>query len=154
VEIKLDGREFESVTQALTARQQDWVTVNLRLSGAAEILAGFSQSDDVLTRANKAEACVNRILDSGRKYKLLAGLLTEKGKTWTREQAERNAEIFAESRNLDEQRVMNSHLLDFVLVFFRFGEASSTTSPTSLTPTEKGPDTSSAEQVTSEISGP
>jgi hypothetical protein len=154
VEIKLDGREFESVTQVLTARQQDFVTVNLRLSGASEILATNSPSDDVQTKANKAEACVNRILESGRKYKLLAGLLTEKGKTWKREDAERNAEIFAESRDPDEQQRMNAHLLDFVLVFFRFGEVSSTTSPTSSNPTEKGRDTSSAEQPTSETSAP
>jgi hypothetical protein len=154
VEIKLDGREFESVTQVLTARQQDFVTVNLRLSGASEILATNKPSDDVPTRASKAEAVVNRILESGRKYKLLAGLLTEKGKTWKREDAERNAEIFAESRDLDEQKRMNEHLLDFVLVFFRFGEVSSTTSPTFSTPTAKDPDTSSAEQPTSEISAP
>lgn len=152
MEIKLNGREFEGVTQTLTARQQDFVTVNWRLSGAAEVFAGLGSGDDIQTRAQKTETCINRILESGRKYKLLAGLLTETGKQWTREDAERNAEIFAESRDIEEQKAMNGHLMDFVLAFFRFGEVSSTTSPTSSTPTEKARDTSSAEQETSALS--
>jgi hypothetical protein len=151
--VKLDGREFEGLTQSLTARQNDYITVNLRLSGASEILATFEQTDSPETRAAKAESCVNRILESGRKYKIIAGMLTEQGKKWTREQADKNAEIFGDLRDTDEQRTMNSELLAMIVGFFRFGEVSSPTSPTSSSQSEKAPESSNEVVLTTANSG-
>lgn len=151
--MKLDGREFEGLTQSLTARQNDYITVNLRLSGASEILGTFEQADTREIRTAKAEACINRVLESGRKYKILAGMLTEEAKKWTREEADKNAEIFADIREFTEQQTMNSELLGLIMGFFRFGGVSSPTSPTSSNPNEAGQESSSEEVLTMANSG-
>jgi hypothetical protein len=157
--IQLDGREFVGVTQGLTMAQNDFVLVLLdeigsekprdpeeKIETASDIVAKIARGDK---SDGIAQRLLRKILKSGRASELLAGLLTEKGKKWTRREALRNAEIFAEIRDNGEQVVMRSAMVSFVFGFFRSGEASSTTSPKSSNPNEKDPGISNAEAAIS-----
>lgn len=147
--IKLDGREFVTVSQKITAAQDDYILVTLNDCGSAEILreiAGGKRSPEIGVHLLKT------ILRSGLTSQLLAGLLTEKGKKWIRREADRNAEIFAEITDNEEKIRMRQTVVGFVLGFFQLGEALSKTSPKSSNLNEKAPDISSAEAATSESS--
>jgi hypothetical protein len=147
--IKLDGREFRGITQSLSARQDDFILVELRQSGAMEILAAMPKDATPERRDAASDAMFNKILDSGRKYRLLAGLLTEESKTWTHGEADRNAERFGDITDTDEKVTMSRELMRLVVLFFRFGAESSTTSPNSSSPSAAAPNTGSAEVETS-----
>lgn len=131
----LDGRKFRPVGMALTASQDDYILGHLRLAGALEALSGA----DGVERASeaKAEELLTRILVSGRAPRILAGCLTEEGKRWTREEADRNAAIFAEITDADEKLAMRAAVVRIVVGFFSFGKESSATSRKSSSP--KGP---------------
>lgn len=147
--IKLDGREFVTVSQKITAAQDDYILVALNDCGAAEIIRGIAGGE----RSPEIGAhLLQTILRSGLTSQLLAGLLTEKGKKWTRLEADRNAELFAEITDNAEKVRMRQTVVGFVLGFFQLGEALSKTSPKSSNLNEKAPDISSEEVATSESS--
>jgi hypothetical protein len=131
----LDGRKFRPVGMALTASQDDYILGHLRLAGALEALSGADGVER--TSEAKAEELLTRIMLSGRGPNLLAGCLTEEGKRWTRQEADRNAAIFAEITAADEKLAMRSAIVRIVLGFFSSGKESSPTSRKSSSP--KGP---------------
>jgi hypothetical protein len=149
--ITLDGREFRGIDHALTAAQDDYLMAHLRLAGAIEVLAEIG-SESKRTMQEKSEDLLTRILLSGRTPFILAGALTEIGKKWTREEANKNASIFAEITDQNEKLVMRSSIIGFVLGFFTSGGPSRTTSPESSSPNEKDHPTESAELETSATS--
>jgi hypothetical protein len=149
--ITLDGREFRGIDHALTAAQDDYLMAHLRLAGAIEVLAEIG-SESKRTMQEKSEDLLTRILLSGRTPFILAGALTEIGKKWTREEANKNASIFAEITDQNEKLVMRSSIIGFVLGFFTSGGPSRTTSPESSSPNEKDRPTESAELATSATS--
>lgn len=146
---QLGGREFTSVSQALSAAQDDYILAHLRRSGAMEVL-----SDAELPEEKRAEELLTRIMISGETFQVLAGCLTENGKSWSREQAQRNALVFAALTDMESKQAMRGALIRFVLGFFAFGVKSSPTSQKSSGPTAEVPATASAAPATSEISPP
>jgi len=148
---KLDGREFRGIDHALTAAQDDYLMAHLRLAGAIEVLAEIG-SESKRTIEEKSEDLLTRILLSGRTPFILAGALTEVGKKWTREEANRNAAVFAEITDPKEKLVIRQSIIGFVLGFFTSGGPSRTTSPQSSSPNEKDRPTESAELATSATS--
>lgn len=145
--ITLDGRKFTGISQALTANQDDYILAHLRLAGALEVL---SDLDGVQrTKEKRAEDLLTHILLSGRTHHILAGCLTEDGKTWGRAEADSNAKRFAAITDHVEKKAMRTAIVGFVVDFFGFGERSSETSPKSSSPTEKGRRTKNAAQSTS-----
>jgi hypothetical protein len=153
--IRLDERDFVSVDQGLTMAQNDYVLVLLEEIGSEEgetaydIVARIARKDK---SPNLGQRLLRTILKSGRASELLAGLLTEQGKRWTRREALRNAEIFAEIRDNVAQVAMRGALVSFVIGFFQFGPKSSQTSPKSSSPNEKVPGTTNGEVAISESS--
>jgi hypothetical protein len=144
--VLLDGREFSNVSQQITAAQNDYIYVQLNDCGASRLLkqvADGKRSDAL------AHELLLTILRSGMASQLLAGLLTEKGKKWTRIEADRNAAIFAEITDNEEKVRMRTGIVEFVFGFFLSGEVSSTTSPKSSNPNEKDPAITSAGVATS-----
>ena len=49
--VKLDGREFQGITQSLTANQDDYLLGHLRLAGAIEVLGDFDKKRNPRKRA-------------------------------------------------------------------------------------------------------
>lgn len=121
--ITLDGRKFFGISQALTANQDDYLLAHLRLAGAIEVL---SDLDGVArTKEQRAEDLLTRILLSGRTHHILAGCLTEEGKTWNRKDADENAARFAALTDTEEKLAMRKAIVEFVIGFFMLGEPSS-----------------------------
>ena len=116
--IRLDGRKFHGITQALAANQDDYILAHLRLAGAIELL----NDPDGAARAKEklAEDLITRIYLSGRKNFILACCLTEEGKVWNRDEANRNAARFAALTDQDEKQTMQSLMVGFVITFFAF----------------------------------
>jgi len=140
--ITLDGRRFHPVSQALTANQDDYVIAHLRLSGAMDVL---SELDGVKrTPAKRAEDLLTRIYLSGRTYYILAGLVTEDGKVWSRGDADANAARFAGITDATEKTVMRSSIVTFVINFFMSGEPLSKTSQKSSSRSARVPPTENA----------
>lgn len=139
--MKLDGREFESVSQQITAAQNDYLTGHLRLAGVTEL---FLQLDDKTPEEKLQpirEQFITRILLSGRKSAILAGCLTELGKKWSREEADRNAARFDAIIDADEQTIMVSSLAGVVAGFFQHAGKSLRSSPRSSNPSDADPAT-------------
>jgi hypothetical protein len=148
--ITLDGRKFRSITQALTASQDDYILAHIRAAGAVEVL---SELDGVKRSPEKrAEDLLTRILLSGQTHHILAGCLTEEGKAWNRKDADTNAERFAAVTDLDEKLAMRREIVGFVVGFFSSGEPSSETSQKSSSRSAKVPPTKTAAPSTSETS--
>jgi hypothetical protein len=148
--ITLDGRKFSSITQALTANQDDYILAHLRLAGAIEVL---SDLDGVKrTQEGRAEDLLTRILLSGRTHHILAGCLTEEGKTWSRKEADANAARFAGITDFTEKTAMRSSIVRFVIGFFSLGEPSSETSRKSSSRNAKVPPTKNAAPSITETS--
>lgn len=149
--ITLDGRTFHGITQALTANQDDYILAHLRLSGAIEVL---SDLDGVKrTQEKRAEDLLTQILLSGRTHRILAGLLTEEGKVFSREESDANAARFAAITDTGEKLLMRKAIVEFVIGFFSFGEPSSKNSRKSSSHSEKVPRTNTEAQSTSATSG-
>jgi hypothetical protein len=149
---KLDGREFRGVSQSLTAAQDDYLLAHLRRCGAVEALTdidGVQRSQE-----NRAELLLTQIMLSGETFRVLAGCLTEVGKKWSREEAERNAAAFMEITDREEKLRIRAALVNFVIGFFVSGAKSSETSQKSSPRKKKDRTTESAEPGTSETSPP
>ena len=117
MEMTLDGRKFHGVTEAMTSVQDDYIMTQLRRSGATDVLLGMDGLQEEERRARSREM-FDRIVESGRKYKLLAGLLIEEGKTWNQAEAEKNAERFAGITAMEEKLTMNREIMRHVQFFF------------------------------------
>jgi hypothetical protein len=148
--ITLDGRNFRSITQALTASQDAYILAHLRAGGCIEIL---SDLDGVKrTQEQRAADLLTQILMSGRTHHILAGILTEEGKAWTRKDADANAERFAAITDAGEKTLMRSSIVSFVIGFFSLGAPSSETSQKSSSRSAKVPPTKNVAPSTSETS--
>ncbi len=145
--ITLDGRKFTSITQSLTANQDDYILAHLRLAGAVEVL---SDLDGVKrTQEQRAEDLLTKILLSGRTHHILAGCLTEDGKVWNRAEAEANAARFSGITDVEEKTAMRSSIVKFVIGFFSLGAPLSETSQRSSSRSGKVPPTKNAAPSTS-----
>jgi hypothetical protein len=148
--ITLDGRKFHSITETLTASQDDYILAHIRASGAVEILGeldGVKRSPE-----KRAEELLTKILLAGRKHHILAGCLTEEGKVWSRKDADDNAARFAAITDIVEKTAMQKEIVGFVIGFFSFGAPSSETSQKSSSRSAKVPLTKNVAPSTSETS--
>lgn len=145
--VTLDGRKFTSISQSLTANQDDYILAHLRLAGAIEVLDDLDGKKR--TQEQRAEDLLTRILLSGRTHHILAGCLTEEGKPWNRRDADLNADRFAAITDVPEKLAMRSAIVKFVIGFFSSGEPSSEISPKSSSRTGKVPPTKSAAAASS-----
>lgn len=146
--IKLDGREFETSVNGLTAAQDNFILGHLR---SARVFDLFVQGDELSVDEKRIEL-LTRILVSGRASRILAGLLTESGKKWTHAEAERNAARFDDVTEIEEKQRMRDLLASCVLGFLPLGERSSRTSLNSSSQNETGQDTASGDLATSATS--
>jgi hypothetical protein len=140
--MKLDGREFSGVEHKITAGQNDYLTGHLRVAGALEVLERFKSSPD-----NAREDLITRIYRSGEKPFVIAGLLTETGKKWSRLEADRNAARFDQITDPADLELMTAVVVRAVIDFFEYAEISSRT-PNSSSPNAEVPATESAEPTT------
>lgn len=135
--IKIDGREFLPLNQSVSMAQDEYITVSLRDGGIHSYMMAMSAKAIVIDEVI-AEDILYRILRSGYSHYILAATLTEVGKEWTREEADRNALIFARLTDKEDKITMRGVIVSLVVAFFRSGGASSTTSPkSSATPKTK-----------------
>jgi hypothetical protein len=146
--ITLDGRKFHGIAQSLTANQDDYILAHLRLAGAIEVLHGLDGKER--SEEKRAEDLLTQILLSGRTHHILAGCLTEEGKTWTRAEADANAARFAAITDVAEKTAMRKSIVGFVIGFFSLGAPSSGTSPKSSNRSGKVPPTKNAAPSSSE----
>ncbi|MGA2299893.1 MAG: hypothetical protein ABSG77_04260 [Candidatus Acidiferrum sp.] len=112
--ITLDGRKFGGeATGEETADQFEYVEHHLRIALASEI------SDDLegvrLTKERSAAHLLTQILLSGRSSDILAGCLTEEGRTWNRAEADANAARFSHITDAEEKITMHRAILEFVI---------------------------------------
>lgn len=146
--VRLDGREFYLLNHTVTAAQNDYITAYLNESGASEVLspiAGTKRKAD----ENLGFRLLQTLLKSGLTNFVLAGLLTEENKKWTKKEADANALKFADITDKDEQARMRTAIVGFVLGFFQRGQQSSKISQKSSPPQSgAAPDTSSGEAAT------
>lgn len=155
--VTLDGREFQTPTQAITAAQEDYVTGYLGKAGVNDLIAPMVVEipDDLelqdLRRTQGAYAFLHQIMVSGLKMNVLAGTLTEVGKKWTIAEADKNAEAFRQITDAGEKVLMQTKLVDFVLNFFESSVKSRAISPKFSSPKRTAPDTSKEEHVSSGV---
>ena len=128
--LTIDGRRFQGVTQELSAAQDDYLIGQLRSAGALDVfLAAAEDPND-----DRAELLLTQLMVSGRSAQVLAGCLTEVGKRWTIEEAQRNAERFASTTKPEDKTAMRTAILGFVLGFFQYALQSEVTSQKSSGP--------------------
>lgn len=145
--IRLGGREFAPILQELSAAQDDYILAHLRRSGALEALG-----DAEIPAIKRGEEMLTRVMLSGETFAVLSGILTEKGKQWSRAEAERNAAAFAALTDADSKQAMRGSLVGFVIGFLGLGAKSPKTSRKSSGRNAKGRATASAAQGTSATS--
>lgn len=85
------GLDFELVGDAITTRQDDYLMAHLRRAGAIDVIATMKDAEE------KSSELLTRILTSGQKSEILAGLLTEPGRKWNRKRADELAETFGDA---------------------------------------------------------
>src|SRR5260370_39692043 len=90
-DITLDGRKFTDVLHApFVANQDDYVLAHLRLAG--DVVKVFNALEGVQrTKEQSADDLFTQILLSGRTYYILARLLIQEGKAWSRAEADATA---------------------------------------------------------------
>jgi hypothetical protein len=144
----LDGRQFFGVKQNLTAAQDNYLLYWLGQAGATDVLLNLASG---VKPESNAIALLQKILGSGYASNVLAGVLTESEKKWSRDEAGRNAKIFDDITDVGEKTIMRSALVGLVADFFLLAEVSRTTSPKSLSQNETAPATVSEAVATSEL---
>ena len=148
--MKLNGRDFSEVDHSITAAQNDYIVGHLRAAGALEALAGLDpEQRDATTIEKPAADFVTRIYLTGRKSYILAGLLTETGKAWTRVEADRNAARFEQIVDVDDIATMGKLIAEIVIIFFQSAGRSLQSSPKSSNRSDEVPDTGNADPATS-----
>src|SRR5260370_254347 len=148
-DITLDGRKFTDVLHApFVANQDDYVLAHLRLAG--DVVKVFNDLDGVQrTKEQRADDLFTQILLSGRTYYILAGILIEEGKVWSRAEADANAARFAAITDVGEKTAMRSAIVKFFIGFFSLGEPSPETSRKPSNRSGKVPPTKNADPSTS-----
>lgn len=130
--ITLDGRKWANLAQArFPASQDDYILGHLRLAGALEIL---NDADGIeRTEEKRAEELLTQLLLSGRAHYVLAGCLTEEGKTWSRREADANAGRFAGIIDASDKTEMLKLIVAFVVALFtvRMASSENSTKPSS-----------------------
>jgi len=150
--VNIDGREFEGTTQQITAAQNDYIIGQLRAAGALEVLAQMDPQNSEEAIGKARVELVTRIFLSGRKSRILAGVLTEVGKRWTRVEADRNAERFDDVTDPQDLERMTAAVVRVVIDFFASVGKSSASSPRSLNRNVADAPNPSAEAENSESS--
>ena len=136
-----DGRKFK-ITEATTSRQDMWVMTRLDRAGLEVIAATYNTPDKLDVMATK---CVEAAYESGTLYEILAGILVEDGKKWTRESALANANYFGELTNPADKAAIQGPIVSILMLYFASGLASTETSlKSSETGSEASPEASSA----------
>ncbi len=112
-DITLDGRKFTDVLHApFVANQDDYVLAHLRLAG--DVVKVFNDLDGVQrTKEQRADDLFTQILLSGRTYYILAGILIEEGKVWSRAEADANAARFAAITDVEEKKTIRDSVRNF-----------------------------------------
>lgn len=124
--MKLDGREFSGLDRLITAAQNDYLVGHLRLAGSLEVVEALGPKPTELAIDNARIDLVTKIFASGQKSFILAGLLTEDGKKWSRLEADRNAARFDETTDPADLELMTSLIVRAVIdVFSVLGKSSS-----------------------------
>jgi hypothetical protein len=115
--ITLDGRNFLGPSQSCIANQAEYVVDQLRLAGVIELAANDLAG---ATRAKERVAydVMTEIMLSGRTSYILAGCLTEEGKTWSCADADANAARFDAITDPSEKAARQRYLVEFVSSFF------------------------------------
>lgn len=135
-----DGRKFK-ITEATTSRQDMWVMTRLDRAGLEVIAQTYNTPDKLDVMATK---CVEAAYESGTLYEILAGILVEDGKKWTRERALANAEYFGELTNPKDKEAIQGPVVSILMLYFASGLASTATSlKFSETGSEASPEESS-----------
>jgi hypothetical protein len=150
--LKLDGRDFVGISQALTAAQDDYIIGHLRAAGARQPLAALLAATTEIDKAEAGEALLTQIMISGRLHAVMAGVLTEVGKKWTFAEAERNTAVFRDLTDQDEKVALRQELMFFVANFIRFGGRSLPSSANSSSQHAKDRPTARAGRKTSATS--
>ena len=125
--IKLDGRSFQGPAQDLTAARDQYINARLRQTDAYPIIQRITPENfercgqDLLTN----------IMLRGMSFELLAGLLNEVGRPWSKAEADRNALAFAAITDMSEKFAMQSRLVQFVMFFMESARLSSPSFPSS-----------------------
>jgi hypothetical protein len=145
--ITLDGRKFLGISQALTANQDDYILAHLRLSGALAVLRDLDGK--TRTEEQRVQELLTQMLLSGRTHQILAGCLTEDGKTWSRAEADANAARFGDITDIAEKTVMRTSIVTFVIGFFSLVEPAAEIFQKSSSRSETVPHTKSAAPSTS-----
>jgi hypothetical protein len=114
--VKIAGREFQISSQSVTAQQDDYVLGHLRAAGVVDV-AGDGDFDTKRIPRQRYDDLLTAIYLSGRKYQILAGVLAEVGKKWTRDEAERNAAVFSQVADLADKKTMQTAIVKFVIGF-------------------------------------
>jgi hypothetical protein len=152
VVLEIGGRKFRAVTQNLTANQDDFIYVQLRRSGAMDLLRRLGKYSTVgldWTEDQRGEEMLSLILESQLKPLVLAGCLTEEGTLWRRESALKNAEFFGAVTDPDDKQILTKCIVSVVVGFFLSGALSSGTSRKSSSPNARARHTKSAGRMTS-----
>lgn len=133
--IRLAGKEFTLLDQQMTAAQQDYLSARFNRAGVTDlfVMPGQKPTEDELVKLRSE--FVARILESGQKSFLLAGMLTEVGKKWSRVDADKNAALFDAITDRAEKEIMSESFVVWSMAFFLSAAKSSMTSPSSsITP--------------------
>lgn len=146
--ITLDGRQFAAVNHSLTAAQDDFINGYIGRADALPILRRMNEANC----DECAEQLLVNILVRGLKAEILAGCLTEAGKTWNRADAGRNALRFAQITDEAEKAAMQAQIIGFVLSFIQSARPSSKSSPNSSIPSAEADAIASAEPASLETS--
>jgi len=147
--ITLDGRKFGGEARGEeTADQFEYVERHLRTALASEI----SDDPEGVTRTKERSAAhlVTQILLSGRSCYILAGCLTEEGRTWNRADADANAARFSQITDAEEKITMRLCIVEYVYGF-RFRDADS--SGTSRKPSSRSATARPAKNAAAPASG-
>jgi len=129
IELVVDGRTF--VQEPPTFEQEMYIMQLVVESGLDQphIKLGIDPKTDDLERPVK-ELIVNAY-KSGNIFKLLGAMVTEKGTEWSREQAERSAELFRKTRDAEGKKQLHPALVGAIVAFFESAKSLETTSPIS-----------------------
>ena len=114
----LGGRAYGSAAQQPTFAQRGFLMGAVRANGLDKVI-------------NRDGDLLGAILDTGSASRLLAGLLTEDGTAWTRENALANAAYFDGLTSEEDFAQLLSALESLLAGFFAPSGTSSTPSPTS-----------------------
>jgi hypothetical protein len=112
LELKLDGRKFRVDVRSAAVGQGDYLAQHLRAAG----VTGPPQALKDATRPKEriVDDLVTQILAGEQKSYILAGCLSEKGRAWTRSEADANAARFDRITNVSEKAAMQTCLAECV----------------------------------------